>query len=56
MRELISAEIFAENFRGASTVVPPIMRSIGSEEDLAIEIPRYRMDYGYGKAVMRPMI
>ncbi len=38
-----------------STVVPLITRSIGSGGDLAIKIPRYRMHYGYGKAVMRPV-
>ncbi len=36
------------------TVVPPITRLIRLGGDLAIQIPRYQMHYGYVKAVMRP--
>jgi hypothetical protein len=35
------------------TVEPLITRLIGLRGNLAIEIPRYRMHYGYVKSVMR---
>jgi hypothetical protein len=37
------------------TVVPPITRLIRPQGNLAIEIPRCQMHYGYGKAIMRPV-
>jgi hypothetical protein len=50
---LLGATLVTLQLGHANTVEPPIMRLIGLQGILAIEIPRYRMHYGYVKTVMR---